>query len=140
MTTALLGLGSNIEPEEHLLKASQALRQTFPNISFSNVYQSKAVGMDGADFFNACCWIDSVPEKDCLLRYLKRIEDEHHRDRSKGSWKPRTLDLDLLMYANEVMDDDMYRYAHVFVPASELVAINLPKDNDAIVKQVGLRL
>jgi len=140
VNTALLGLGSNIEPEQYLLKAAHILRQTFPNITFSNVYQSKAVGMAGDDFLNACCLIQPVAEKDILLQYLKRIEDEHHRDRSKGSWKPRTLDLDLLMYANEVLDDDMYRYAHVFVPASELVMINLPKDKHAMVKQVGLRL
>ncbi|MBL1353767.1 MAG: 2-amino-4-hydroxy-6-hydroxymethyldihydropteridine diphosphokinase [Zetaproteobacteria bacterium] len=140
MNTALLGMGSNIEPEKHLLEAAHTLRQKFPSICFSNVYQSKAVGMDGDDFLNACCLIYHVPEKEGLLACLKGIEDDYGRDRSKGSWKPRTLDLDLLMYAGVILDDDIYRYAHVFVPASELISIKLPEAKCGIVKQLDLRL
>ncbi|MDQ6953592.1 MAG: 2-amino-4-hydroxy-6-hydroxymethyldihydropteridine diphosphokinase [Mariprofundaceae bacterium] len=140
MRTVLLGMGSNIEPEKHLLEAAHTLRQKFPTICFSNVYQSEAVGMDGDDFLNACCLIHHVPDKQCLLNYLKHIEDKHGRDRSKGSWKPRTLDLDLLMYYGVVLDDDIYRYAHVFVPASELIGIKLPEAKCGIVKQLDLRL
>jgi len=140
VTTALLGMGSNIEPEKHLQDAANILRQDFSNVYFSHVYQSAAVGMDGDDFLNACCLIENVPEHADLLTYLKALEDMHQRDRSKGSWKPRTLDLDVLMYDNLVCDDDIYRYAHVFVPASELITLNLPKDEQGLVKQRALRL
>jgi len=140
VSTALLGMGSNIEPEQHLQAAAQALRERFPQICFSHVYQSAAVGMDGDDFLNACCWIEGVPVHGDLLHYLKALEDEHHRDRSKGSWKPRTLDLDVLMYDDVVLDDDMYRYAHVFVPASELLNMEFPNDDKGCVKKLALRL
>jgi len=140
VTTALLGIGSNIEPEKHLQAIAQVLRQKFVNIHFSHVYQSAAVGMDGDDFLNACCLMKGVPAQDELLQFLKALEDDYKRDRSKGSWKPRTLDLDLLIYDEVVLDQDLYHYAHVFVPASDLISMNLPNDDKGLVKKLGLRL
>ena len=140
MRSALIGMGSNIEPMRHLSIAANELRDLFSDITFSQVYQSAAIGMDGDDFLNACCMIHHVPDQDQLLVLLKNLEDVHDRDRSKGSWKPRTLDLDLLMYDEQVLDDDLYQYAHVFVPASELVSIALPEDKQSILSAVCLRL
>ncbi len=127
MTTVLIGMGSNIEPEENLLRAAQALRSEFGNVRFSTVYRSKAVGMDGEDFYNACCVFQSALSQQDVRRHMKALEDAQGRDRSRGSWKPRTLDLDVLMYDDEVIDDELYQYAHASVPASELVVIESPK-------------
>jgi 2-amino-4-hydroxy-6-hydroxymethyldihydropteridine diphosphokinase len=127
VATALIGMGSNINPIEHLQSAANEIRAKFPCVKFSQVYQSKAVGMDGDDFLNACCLLTDVHEKQTLLRWLKALEDKHKRDRSKGSWKPRTLDLDILVYNGEIVDQQAFDYAHVFVPASELVALGVPE-------------
>jgi len=140
VTTALIGMGSNINPEKHLQCASQDIKQYFSDVAYSKVYQSAAVGMDGDDFLNACCLLSNVPEKKELLKWLKCLEDKYGRDRSKGSWKPRTLDLDLLMYGDDILDDDLFRYAHVFVPASELVDLTLPVGKDGMLLEVSLRL
>ncbi len=121
MTQVLLGLGSNINPEHHLKGAAQALRKKFPTVQFSSVYQSAAVGMDGDDFLNACCLFEHDLVQAELLVWLKALEDKHGRDRSEGSWKPRTLDLDILMVDGKVVDDDLYKYGHIYVPASELM-------------------
>jgi len=130
MTTVLIGVGSNIDPELHLLQAAEDLRMLFTSITFSEVYRSKAVGMEGDDFLNACCLFEYEKGQQDLKSILKHIEDEHGRDRSEGSWKPRTLDLDILMFHGEVVDDDIYRYAHTFVPASSLVPLNSPAQRD----------
>ena len=126
MPSALVGMGSNISPEKHLADAASEIRKRFSDVRFSSVYQSRAVGMDGDDFLNACCLISNVPDSGELNSWFKSLEDEHGRDRSEGSWKPRTLDLDLLMFDGKVLDDDLYRYPHVYVPASELVDFELP--------------
>lgn len=121
---ALIGMGSNIEPEKHLCAAAAAIRKQFPDAVFSRVYRSAAVGMDNAaDFLNACCLFELTMESSQLNTWLKHLEDAHGRDRSQGSWKPRTLDLDVLMIGGSVVDDDLYRYAHVYVPAAELVEL-----------------
>ena len=141
MTQVLLGLGSNIEPERHLTEAAVSIRAAFKHVIFSTVYQSKAVGMDGDDFLNACCLCEHDLSNDVFLAWLKKLEDAHGRDRSEGSWKPRTLDLDILQIDGQVQDDDLYRYAHVCVPASELIDCNPSVDAKLTdVSQVALRL
>lgn len=140
MTTALIGMGSNIDPENYLKCASQDISQYFSNVIYSKVYQSAAVGMDGDDFLNACCLLEGVPEQAVFLQWLKDLENKYGRDRSEGSWKPRTLDLDLLMYGDKVIDGDLFRYAHVFGPASELIDLPLPSAQEGILTQIALRL
>jgi len=137
----LIGMGSNIEPERHLCAAAGAIRERFPDAVFSSVYRSAAVGMDNAaDFLNACCLIDTVMEFARLNAWLKQLEDAHGRDRSQGSWKSRTLDLDVLMWGDKVVGDDLYRYAHVYVPAAELVKLPFPVDAAGELQSVPLRL
>jgi len=138
--TALVGMGSNIDPEQHLASAAKEIRERFPACGFSSVYRSRAVGMDGDDFLNACCLIRGVPVRDELVSWFKQLEDRHGRDRSEGSWKPRTLDLDLLVYDDAVCDDDLFRYPHVYVPASELVDMDLPTPEKGVVLKAELRL
>ncbi len=137
---ALIGMGSNIEPEKNLKQAADALREVFSEVRFSSVYQSKAVGMDGDDFYNACCMIKTGFDEASLRKQLKSLEDVQGRDRSEGSWRPRTLDLDVLMLAGEIVDNELLCYAHAYVPAAELVDIELPLDRDGLVTRVALDL
>ncbi len=140
MAEVLVGMGSNIEPEGNLLQAAAALRAEFGAVVFSSVYRSAAVGIDGDDFLNACCLFDSVLEQAEVRRRMKALEDAQGRDRSRGSWKPRTLDLDVLMYDGKVIDDELYRYAHAYVPAIELAELDEPSFDAQTLTPVALRL
>lgn len=140
MTQVLLGMGSNIESEFNLVRAAAALRIQFDGITFSSVYRSAAVGMDGDDFLNACCLFDTELSQQEICSLLKAMEDAQQRDRSKGSWKPRTLDLDLLIYDKQVVGDDLHLHAHAFVPAAELLAADLPEDEEGLLTRVALSL
>jgi len=140
MAEVLVGMGSNIDPETNLVWAAAALRAEFCDVVFSSVYRSPAVGMAGADFLNACCLFHSELEQSEVRRRMKTLEDAQGRDRSLGSWKPRTIDLDVLMYGGAVMDDELYKYAHAYVPASELVVIGASKPDAAALTPVGLSL
>ncbi|MDQ6987542.1 MAG: 2-amino-4-hydroxy-6-hydroxymethyldihydropteridine diphosphokinase [Mariprofundaceae bacterium] len=141
MTEFLIGMGSNIEPKQHLKSAATALSAAFSEAEFSGVYRSAAIGMqDAADFLNACCLLQSDMQQDVLAGWLKQLEDAHGRDRSEGSWKPRTLDLDVLMAGGEVVDDELFRYAHAYVPARELVDLPHVDVDMSGLEQVDLRL
>ncbi|MFQ5518951.1 MAG: 2-amino-4-hydroxy-6-hydroxymethyldihydropteridine diphosphokinase [Mariprofundus sp.] len=140
MAEVLVGMGSNIEPEQNLLQAAAALRAEFGAMEFSSLYCSPAVGMDGDDFLNACCLLSSDLTPERIRQSLKALEDAQGRDRSKGSWKPRTLDLDLLMYDGRVIDAELYRYAHAYVPALELVELDAPDFEAQTLTPVALRL
>jgi len=126
MAQVLVGMGSNIDAEKNFRLAAAALRQCFGEVCFSSVYLSAAIGMDGDDFLNACCLFHAdLPEVQVKLQ-LKVLEDAQGRDRAEGSWRPRTLDLDVLMYDGQAVDEELYRYAHACVPASELLDIEVP--------------
>jgi len=142
LTNALIGMGSNIDPAAHLRQAAEALRAQFGVVRFSNVYRSAAVGMDGDDFYNACCLIETEMTQSALRDWLKGQEDRQGRDRSAGSWKPRTIDLDILIYGDAVVDDELYRYAHAFVPAAELLPELAARDqrSDQSLTLIDLRL
>lgn len=140
MAEVLVGMGSNIDPENNLLQAAAALRSEFSDVTFSTVYRSPAVGMDGDDFLNACCVFHSHMAQPELRRRMKALEDAQGRDRSAGSWKPRTLDLDVLMYDGKVIDDELYRYAHAYVPAIELTELDGPEFDAQALTPVALRL
>lgn len=62
MSVVYLGLGSNLEPESNLRLASRELRQRFSLQEISAVYQSAALGFDGADFLNAVACIETRSE------------------------------------------------------------------------------
>jgi len=140
MVRVLLGLGSNINPESNLQQAATALSREFPGVQFSRVYRSAAVGMSGDDFLNSCCLLATDLALPQVKIKLKQLEDLQGRDRSEGSWKPRTVDLVVLVYGDEVVDEELYRYAHAFVPAAELVEMDLPEDSEGLVTVVSLRL
>ena len=140
MTSALLGIGSNIHPQDNLLFAADVLRGEFENVLFSPVYQSKAVGMQGDDFLNACCLIRGDFDLQHLGQWCKRQEDIRHRDRVHGSWRPRTLDLDVLMFDGQLVDDELYKFAHAFVPASTLVSLKNEDIDVSVVTKVTLTL
>jgi len=140
VTTVLLGLGSNIDPEMHLQWVARQLRRQFGSVRFSHVYRSPAVGMDGDDFLNACCLLSSDMPLPELKVLLKHWEDERGRDRSHGSWKPRTLDVDVLMYDGNIVDDELMRYAHAYVPASELVVLEACRLDISMICKADLNL
>jgi len=141
MAEVLVGMGSNIDAENNLLQAASALRAEFGHVTFSSVYRSPAIGMEGDDFLNACCVFDSVLEQAEIRRCMKALEDAQGRDRTRGSWKPRTIDLDVLMYDGEVIDEELYQYAHAYVPASELVDFDVSALScEGDVTRVELRL
>ncbi|MDX8389491.1 MAG: 2-amino-4-hydroxy-6-hydroxymethyldihydropteridine diphosphokinase [Mariprofundaceae bacterium] len=127
MVTALLGIGSNISPEKNLKSAAKKIRHCYLDAHFSHVYRSPAIGMDGADFLNCCCLLNTTTNQHDLITWFKNLEDQHGRDRTHGSWKPRTLDLDLLIYNDQLLDGDIYRYLHIYIPASELIDLAPPQ-------------
>ena len=128
MARIFIGVGSNRRPRENIKSGVRALRAAFGDLLVSTVYENPAVGFDGDNFFNfvVACETGLGPRE--TLSALHRIEDEHDRDRSQPRFSARTLDLDLLLYDDLVINDgtlqlprdDVTRYAFVLRPLAEL--------------------
>lgn len=99
-----IGLGSNIDPETNLRKAALMLHEHFPNIRFSSVYRTAAREVETQeDFLNAVALIQinqktNKPPQE-ILSILQSIERALHKS-PPYRFGPRTIDLDLLLYAD----------------------------------------
>lgn len=101
---AYIGLGSNLgKPLYYLRQAHQALSQ-LPHtrvVCSSSVYLSRPQGpQDQPDYLNAVLCLDTQLAPLALLDVLQTIEHANDRVR-KRRWGERTLDLDLLLYAQQ---------------------------------------
>jgi 2-amino-4-hydroxy-6-hydroxymethyldihydropteridine diphosphokinase len=116
MSTAWLSLGSNLDPERHLRAAAAALRARFGAVRFSPVYRTPAVGFEGPDFLNAAAALDTDLDPVALDDWLHALEDAQGRDRSGPRFSSRTLDLDIVLFDNLVLDGP----GHLQIPRREL--------------------
>jgi 2-amino-4-hydroxy-6-hydroxymethyldihydropteridine diphosphokinase len=128
MARACLSLGSNLAPEANLRSAIAALRARFGKVSLSQVYRTVAVGFDGAEFLNAAAVIETDLDPVALDAWLHALEDAHGRDRTAQRFGDRTLDIDLVLYDDVVLDGpgnlrvprDELRHAFVLRPLAEI--------------------
>jgi 2-amino-4-hydroxy-6-hydroxymethyldihydropteridine diphosphokinase len=120
--------GSNVEPERHLAEAVKLLERTFPGVRFSSWYRNRAVGFAGNDFINLVAGFDTqLPLSDVLAR-LHAIEQLCGRPRDAPRWAPRSMDLDVLLYGNQVSSGprvklprpDLLERAYMLGPLAEL--------------------
>ena len=106
MARIYISLGSNIDRERNTRSGVEALHQRFGDLQLSSVYESESVGFEGDAFYNMVVACDSDMDVQSTNRTLAQIEDAHGRDRSGPRFSSRTLDLDLLLYDDLVLDQD----------------------------------
>lgn len=105
MVRVFVSIGSNIDKARHVRAAVAALRRRYGDITVSSVYESEPVGMAGENFYNlvAAFVTDQTPR--AVAATLRDIESQHHRDRSSARFVSRTLDLDLILYGDTVLNE-----------------------------------
>ncbi|MCH4812979.1 2-amino-4-hydroxy-6-hydroxymethyldihydropteridine diphosphokinase [Vreelandella neptunia] len=123
-----IGLGSNLEsPVEQVREALHELA-TLPLsrlAAASSLYASRPVGpQDQPDFINAVVALDTRLSPLALLDQLQALEQQHRRRRQRH-WGPRTLDLDLLLYANNTIDNPRLRVPHPHMTTRAFVLLPL---------------
>lgn len=111
--------------------AIEALRERFGAIALSPIYESRAVGFDGDAFLNCVAAFDTALPPAQVAAALHAIEADHGRRREGPRFGPRTLDLDLLLYGDEVSDNpvlprpEILEYDFVLRPLADLVPAEL---------------
>jgi 2-amino-4-hydroxy-6-hydroxymethyldihydropteridine diphosphokinase len=119
---AVIGIGSNISPQENIRSALYLLDRMVEIRSLSQVWKTPAVGSPGPDFLNAAALITtSFSLKDLRNEILRPIENLLGRVRTQDPNSPRTIDLDTLIFEGEQLDAELWEYAHMAVPVAELL-------------------
>lgn len=114
MTRAYIGLGSNLSnPLHQVTHACNQLQEHSDIIlvACSPWYTSVAVGPEQPDYINGAAALDTSLSAEELLDQLQAIENSQGRTRSIH-WGPRTLDLDLLLYGDEIINSDRLQVPH----------------------------
>ncbi len=107
MNSAIIGIGSNIHPEENIPLALQLLSEKVTVEKVSALVTTKPIGItDQPDFVNGAVRITTSLQREELERLLKKTEDLTGRDRSLPRFGPRTIDLDLVVWNGEIVDPD----------------------------------
>ena len=125
---AYIGLGSNLDNPRAQVEQAFAELADLPHtqlIATSPLYQSIAVGPgDQPDYINAVAHITTTLEPLALLDQLQALEHRHQRVRIEH-WGPRTLDLDLLLYADAVIDLPRLQVPHPYLSQRNFVVYPL---------------
>ena len=116
---AYIGLGSNLGDSVATLKSACLAIAAVDGIqilAISSFYRSQPVGpQDQPDFVNAAIRVGTTLSAEQLLDALQAIENQHGRVRTQH-WGPRTLDLDILLYDDQQINNQRLRIPHPEIP------------------------
>ncbi len=118
--------GSNIEPVRNLRMAVRELQGRFAPLLLSSVYRNKAEGFEGDDFLNMVIGFTTDERPEAIVAELERLHEKAGRVRAQNAFGSRPLDLDLLLYGDEVNEElrlpraDITRYSFVLGPLAEV--------------------
>lgn len=105
----LIGLGSNLDPEENIAKAKGLLGRCGHIIRESALVRTAPLGITNQpDFLNGTLILQTELSLEALKSALKGIEDQLGRKRKSPKSGPRTIDLDIVVWNNKLIDKDFY--------------------------------
>jgi 2-amino-4-hydroxy-6-hydroxymethyldihydropteridine pyrophosphokinase len=116
MTLAYIAIGSNLaSPLEQVNAAVQALGEIPQSrlVKVSAFYRTPPLGpQDQPDYLNAAVVLETSLDAETLLDNTQRIELQQGRQRKAERWGPRTLDLDIMLFGDEVINTDRLTVPH----------------------------
>ena len=132
MAKVFIGLGSNLnDPVQQIIRACAEI-DALEHVTLcktSSLYRNPPMGpQDQPDYVNAVVEIATSLSPEELLLELQAIEKQHGREREEARWSARPLDLDILLYGEEVINNErltiphlgLYERAFVLYPLMEI--------------------
>lgn len=145
-----VSLGSNIDSERNMREAVQRLASRCTLVAVSPVYETAPVGKtDQPDFLNAAVLIETdMTAGELRSEVLQTIERELGRVRTADKNAPRTIDLDISMFDEEVFDlagqhipdPNILKYPHIAVPLADLAPHLRHPESGQTLREIARRL
>ena len=136
MNKAYLILGSNINPEINIPRALGFLEKSFQVNKVSDTWRTRAVGSNANDFLNTALEIETGLDMINLKeRCLCHIEEIMGRIREKDKNAPRTIDIDIVVFNDLILEPEIFQREHLALPLSEVLPeIIDPQTNKALIE------
>lgn len=116
MTRVYIALGSNLANPLHQVQSALNALAELPQTTLtatSSLYRTPPLGpQDQPDYLNAVVALDTDLSAENLLDHTQKIELEHGRVRKDERWGPRTLDLDILLFGDEIISTERLTVPH----------------------------
>lgn len=121
MNTCIVAIGSNIEASKNIAEMIKLLSEELTIQKISKFETTKPIGLiNQADFTNGAMLVQTTLDIDSLKKLLKQTEDNLGRDRTVDNNGPRTIDLDILVWNNRIVDNDYFEREFLRISAGEL--------------------
>jgi 2-amino-4-hydroxy-6-hydroxymethyldihydropteridine diphosphokinase len=121
-----LNIGSNQDKRKNIRLALASLESNFTKITTSSLYESPSEGFSGSNFYNIGVNVETDKTINDVVNILHDIENSLGRDRNLPKFSSRIIDLDLVLYDDDINDKlniprrDILKYAFVLAPLAEL--------------------
>ena len=136
MANIYISLGSNIDREYHVKQGLEAVADSFNvpinNLVLSSLFESEAIGFNGNAFYNMVIGVQTQYGVEQVAKKLRAIEISYGRSVDAKKFSPRTLDLDLLLYDDLIINtpvqlprDEIDKNAFVLWPLSEVAPTHI---------------
>ena len=127
MQQVFVSIGSNIDPRNNIEEARIILGNLF-DCTFSGLYETRAEGFEGNDFINSVVGFETDLQLIELRDKLKQIEKKMGRTEIQKGMSDRIIDLDIILYGDQVIEDDDFdipskdieNYLFVLEPLAEI--------------------
>jgi 2-amino-4-hydroxy-6-hydroxymethyldihydropteridine diphosphokinase len=118
----ILLIGSNIDPINYIKRAIAEISGIIQINKESSLWETRPIGTEGDNFFNQALSVSTSLEYE-LLKYevLRKIEIRLGRVRISDKYAPRTIDIDIILYGDKIVDNNIWQFAYIAVPVAELV-------------------
>ena len=128
MPKGYISIGSNIDKDKNIPISLKELERCFGKLTISSIYESEPVGFTGETFYNLVVGVYSEFGVKEVAKLLRQIELDNGRTRDSQKFSARTLDLDLILYDDLIVNDgrlqiprdEIERYAFVLEPLAEI--------------------
>lgn len=109
MNTAIVSVGSNIEPERNVQAARELVAELHELVRCSDFERTEPLGRPGQpEYLNGAFLLRTKLSRRALRASLKEIEDRLGRVRRPDKFCPRRIDLDIVVWNGRVVDEDYY--------------------------------
>jgi 2-amino-4-hydroxy-6-hydroxymethyldihydropteridine diphosphokinase len=121
MNEVIIGIGSNIDAETNISRMLEILNHHVEIVKISSFIKTKPIGIENQpEFTNGAVKIETEFSREDLTFLLKAIEDHMGRDRTGPKFGPRNIDLDIVVWNGEIVDNDYYTRDFLQKSVSEL--------------------
>ncbi len=122
MHSAIIGVGSNLNPDKNIKKAESLLSEDHNFISKSKFVKTEPIGNNHQpDFLNGAFLIETKLEFEEFKNYLKSVEKKLGRTDAHKNQNPRPIDLDIVVWDLSIVESDFFTRSFVKEAVLDLI-------------------